>query len=243
MYTIRVMTYNICRCRGADGIMNSGRVAKVIAEGAPDLVALQDLDARDRDCQLRRLGERLGMSWYGPIKTGSNGFLSYYPLRGIREYSLGGDGVCLRGDLDFRGNRIHLFNVRLDSRPDWRRLQLANLLGEELLGNRALACPIVVLGDFSNLHWIGGFGLSSSLKQAKRPLWSGTFPARFPVVARDRVYLCKRIKVIDTRIMRDQQTREASSHLPHLLTLQISDPATYLHVKKMSRSPMEPAAG
>lgn len=243
MYTIRVMTYNVRRCRGADGITSSGRVAKVIGDGAPDLVALQDLDAGGRDCQLRRLGERLGMSWYGPIKTGSNGFLSYYSLRGIREYSLGGGGVCLRGDLDFRGQRIHLFNVRLDSRPDWRRPQLASLLGEELLGNRALGCPIMVLGDFSILHWAGGLGLSASLKQAKRPFWSGTYPARFPVVARDRVYLCKRIKVIDTRIMRGQQAREASLHLPHLLTLQISDTASYLHVKKMSRSPLEPAAG
>ncbi|MFO7983270.1 MAG: endonuclease/exonuclease/phosphatase family protein [Desulfuromonadales bacterium] len=243
MYTIRVMTYNIRRCRGGDGVTSSGRVAKVIGDGAPDLVALQDLDAGGRECQLSRLGERLGMSWYGPIKTGSNGILSYYPLRGIREYSLGGDGVCLRGDLDFRGQRIHLFNVRLDSRLEWRRRQLASLLGEDLLGNRALACPIVVLGDFSNLHWAGGFGLSASLKQAKRPLWSGTYPARFPVVARDRVYLCKRIKVIDTRIMRGQKERVASAHLPYLLTLQIRDTGTYLHVKKMSRAPMEPAAG
>jgi len=242
MYTIRVMTYHVRRCRGGDGITSSERVAKVIGEGAPDFVALQDLDSNGDDGQLRRLGEYLGMAWYGPIKRGSNGFLSYYPLRGIREYSLGGDGVCLRGDLDFRGNRIHLFNVRLDSRPDWRRLQLANLLGEELLGNRSLACPIVVMGDFSSLQWAGGFGLSASLKQAKRPLWSGTYPARFPLVGRDRVYLCRQIRVIDTRIMRGHQAREASSHLPHLLTLQISDPSSYLHVKKMSRSSMEPAA-
>lgn len=243
MYTIRVMTYHIHRCRGVDGVTSAERVAEVIGEGAPDVVALQDIDAGEREGQLGRLSDLLGMGHYGPERSGSNGFLSYYPMRGIREFSLGGDGVCVGGDLDFRGRRIHIFNVRLDPAPERRRWQLARLLGEDLLGSPSLVCPVVVMGDFSGSLWASGLGLFSSLKQAKRPLWSGTYPSRFPLIARDRVYLCGRIRVVDTRILRGSRAREASTHLPHLLTLQVGDPGSYLRLTKLKRTPMEPAAG
>ncbi|NIQ93031.1 MAG: hypothetical protein GWO11_01480 [Desulfuromonadales bacterium] len=243
MNTIRVMTYHIHRCRGVDGVTSAERVAEVIGEGAPDVVALQDVDAEAGKGQLDRLGDLLGMCRYGPVKPGSNGFLSYYPMRGIQEFSLGGEGICVVGDLDFRGRRIHLFNVRFDPAPEKRRWQMARLLGEDLLGRRSQACPVMVMGDFTGTPWASGLGLFSSLKQAKRPVWGGTYPSRFPVIARDRVYLCGRIRVVDTRILRGGRAREASTHLPHLLTLQIGDPGSYLRIAKLNNTPMEPAAG
>lgn len=244
MNTIRFMTYHVNRGRGADGRTDWERVAKVIAAAAPDVAAFQDVGGGEDANPLRRYGEKLGMAWYGPDRAGSNGFLSYYPIRSVKEFSLGAGGTCLAGDLDFKGKRVHLFNVRLDPSPGRLRWQLGSLLGEELLGNDALPCPTVVMGDFASTMWgMSGLSLGSSLRQARRPIWSATYPARLPLVARDRVYLRGQIRVVDSRIIRSALSRQASSHLPHLLTLQIGDTASYLRLEKIKGAPLEPAAG
>jgi endonuclease/exonuclease/phosphatase family metal-dependent hydrolase len=45
---IRVMTYNVHSCRGLDGKVLPQRIADIIAEFNPDLVALQELDVNQR---------------------------------------------------------------------------------------------------------------------------------------------------------------------------------------------------
>src|SRR5579859_7851731 len=42
--TLRVMTYNVHRCVGCDGVLSPDRIAHVIARHRPDVVALQELD-------------------------------------------------------------------------------------------------------------------------------------------------------------------------------------------------------
>ena len=41
---LRIMTYNVHRCVGADGRADPRRIADVIAACQPDMVALQELD-------------------------------------------------------------------------------------------------------------------------------------------------------------------------------------------------------
>jgi endonuclease/exonuclease/phosphatase family metal-dependent hydrolase len=232
------MTYNIHGCRGADGRVDPERILRVIADAAPDIVALQEVDAAAG--QLAHLAERLGMRGYGHPGSG-NAFLSVHPLRGIQAYDLGG-GCCLRADLDLAGKRLHLFNLRLD--PTARRGQIAGLLGPEVLGNRSLACPVLLLGDFAD-RWLGAGNvhLALRLRKARRPLWSATYPARFPLVGRDRAYLCGEVQVTGARIPRSALARRASTHLPLILTVQIQDPRSYLQIEKLGRNRMEIAPG
>ena len=42
---LRILTYNVHGCRGTDGRLSPERIAAVIAEARPDVVALQELDA------------------------------------------------------------------------------------------------------------------------------------------------------------------------------------------------------
>src|SRR5690606_27238808 len=42
--SFRLMTYNVRHCRGTDGLHLPHRIAEVIAELNPDIVALQELD-------------------------------------------------------------------------------------------------------------------------------------------------------------------------------------------------------
>lgn len=242
MTTLRIMTYNIQGCRGADGRTDLERIGRVIGEGAPDIVALQEVDT-DND-QLGRLAERLGMRQYGFPGGGGNGFLSYYPLRGIQEFDLGDGGCCLRADADIQGKRLHIFNLRLDAHPARRRRQVASLLGPDLLGQASLACPTLVLGDFADLIWgAGNLHLTLMLRKARRPLWSSTFPARFPLVGRDRAYLRGELRIVDSSIGRSSLARQASGHLPLILTVQITDPRTYLRVEQLNAGQMKIAPG
>jgi len=240
MTTIRIMTYNIHGCLGADGRTDAERVLRVIGEAAPDIVALQEIDAPSGSEHLAYLAKHLGMRPYEHAGCG-NAFLSYYHLRGIRTFDLRG-GCCLRADLDVGGKRLHLINLRFD--PASRHGQMARLLDLEILGSRSLACPTLVLGDFAD--WGGGPAstyLSGRLRRARGPLWSATFPARFPLVGRDRAYLCGDLRVVDSRIPRGVIARHASSHLPLILTVQICDPRSYLRLGKVGRGRMEIAPG
>lgn len=240
MHAIRIMTYQVNGCCGSDGSMDSCRILEVIADAAPDIVALQGIDTDGPGNPLQTLGERLGMSCFSQQGVNANAFLSYYPLSGVREFDLGGDGRCLRADLELHGRRLHLFNVCLTLQPWIRQQQVATLLGPDLLGSRELACPTLVLGDFADCGWgPGNLSLALLLRKARRPLWRGTYPARLPLFGRDRAYLRGELRILETSIPYFGVARHASNHLPLILTVQISDPRRYLRTDERSSRRME----
>jgi len=243
MATFRIMTYNVRLCRGNDGRVDPSRVIDVISDGAPDIIALQEIDLSADSAQLNHLASRLGMRPYVDPTRPENAFLSYYPISGLRAYDLGG-GRCLRGDVDLGGKRLHLFNLRLSSAPQLRRQQITCLLGPELLASSSLGCPCLVLGDFGDFWWgAGNFDLNLMLRQVRRPLWRATYPARLPLAGRDRAYLMGAVRVLEATVQRTPSARLASQHLPLVLTVQIVDPRHYLRVEKLKPGRMETAPG
>jgi endonuclease/exonuclease/phosphatase family metal-dependent hydrolase len=244
VYAIRIMTYHIHRCRGADGHTNPESIFEVIRQGAPDLVALQDVDNGEDRNQLAYLARQLGMAAYGQERPGGNAFLSYYPLRGVQEYDLEGGGCCLRADLDIAGKRVHIFNLRLNGLYFRPRRQIRNLLGNELLGNRSVACPVLVLGDFAGFsRGAGDFVLLSSLHRAPQPMWSATYPARFPLFSRDRCYLSDGLRIEKSQVHRAAPASSASTHLPMIYTVRIRDTRRYLPLDKLKGRWVETAPG
>ena len=190
MSTARIMTYNIQHCRGSDGQVNPDRILNVIADAAPDIVALQELGAGS-PCRHPPLpGRASRLDAFRDATGGPLAYLSFFPLRAVQRFDLGYGGQCLRADVDLGGKRLHLLNVSLDSFPRFRSHQIAHLLGPELLGNPSLACPALILGDFADYFWgAGNLELASILRRTRRPLWRGTYPARCPLFGRDRAYL------------------------------------------------------
>ena len=63
--TMRIATYNIHRCRGLDGRTNLARVAEVIRDIDPDVIALQEVIGAGPVSmgQAAELGAQLGMGW------------------------------------------------------------------------------------------------------------------------------------------------------------------------------------
>ncbi len=244
MTTIRIMTYFVRKCRGGDGQVDPDRIADVISEGAPDIVALQDVGDEAGPDQLDYLSRRLGMKAYASPRCGGNAFLSYFPLKGVQEYDLGKGGSCLRADADIEGKRLHLLNLQLKTDKQERQQQISSLLGPELLGDRSLTCPTLILGDFADYYWgAGNMALNMNLRKGARHQWRGTFPACCPLFDRDRAYTRGHLRIIDSTILWSKLARKASSHLPLILTAQITDPRTFLRAEKLKRSRMEVAPG
>jgi endonuclease/exonuclease/phosphatase family metal-dependent hydrolase len=244
MSTARIMTYNIQQCRGSDGQIIPDRILNVIADAAPDIVALQELGAVHHADILPSLAESLGLEVFRDITGGPLAFLSFFPLRAVQKYDLGYGGQCLRADVDLGGKRLHLLNICLDSFPRFRSHQVTKLLGPELLGNPSLICPTLILGDFADYFWgAGNLELASILRRTRRPLWRGTYPARCPIFGRDRAYLRGAIRVLDASVNHSFLARQASSHLPLTLTVQVTDTRRSIPTRQLARPRMEAAPG
>jgi endonuclease/exonuclease/phosphatase family metal-dependent hydrolase len=244
MSTSRIMTYNIQQCRGSDGKIIPDRILNVIADAAPEIVALQELGTVHHADILPYLSERLGLDAYRDVTGGSLAYLSFFPLRAVQRHDLGYGGQCLRADVELGGKRLHLLNVCLDSFPRFRSHQVANLLGPELLGNPSLVCPTLILGDFADYFWgAGNLELASILRRTRRPLWRGTYPARFPFFGRDRAYLRGAVRILDASINHSFLARQASSHLPLTLTVQVTDTRRSVRTRQLARPRMEAAPG
>lgn len=244
MTTARIMTYNIQHCRGGDGQVNPDRILNVIADAAPDIVALQELGTVRGVDILPYLSERLGLDAFRDVSGGPLAYLSFFPLKAVQKFDLGYGGYCLRADVDLGDKRLHLLNVCLDSFPRFRNHQVVHLLGPELLGNPSLVCPALILGDFADYFWgAGNLELASILRRARRPLWRGTYPARFPVFGRDRAYLRGGVRVLDASINRSFLARQASCHLPLTLTVQVTDTRRSVRLTQLAGGRMEVAPG
>jgi endonuclease/exonuclease/phosphatase family metal-dependent hydrolase len=244
MISIRIMTYNVSNCTGSVERCKPSRIAEVIGQSAPDIIALQQVNVQAGD--LQRLADELAMNPYGSSESEANALLSYYPLTAVRTHDLGDGGRCQRADLDHDGQRMHLFNVRLTTDPEIRRRQISLLLGPDLLGSNTLSCPVLVLGDFADYWWgAGNLNLNLGLQRIRRPFYRGTYPSVFPVFGRDRAYIGQDLKVLDAQVVYSLTSRKASSHLPLILTLQAMDTRIYLRNQNKMRTPgkMEVAHG
>ena len=146
--------------------------------------------------------------------------------------------------MELGGKRLHLLNVCLDSFPRFRNHQIANLLGPELLGNPSLVCPALILGDFADYFWgAGNLELASILRRTRRPVWRGTYPSRLPIFGRDRAYLRGEVRVLEASINRSFLARQASSHLPLTMTVQVTDTRRSLRLRPLAGGRMEAAPG
>jgi endonuclease/exonuclease/phosphatase family metal-dependent hydrolase len=244
MTTARIMTYNIQQCRGSDGQINPDRILNVIADTAPDIVALQEFGSAHQVDILPYLAERLGLDVFRDAGGGPLAYLSFFPLKAVQKFDLGFSGQCLRADVELGGKRLHLLNVCLDSFPRFRSHQIANLLGPGLLSNPSLVCPALILGDFADYFWgAGNLELASVLRRTRRPLWRGSYPSRCPVFGRDRAYLRGDVRVLEASINRSFLARQASSHLPLTMTVQVTDTRRSVRLRSLAGGRLEAAPG
>lgn len=237
---LRVVTYNVHRCIGGDGQLRPRRVAEVLGECQPDIVALQELDVGHSRTsfadQPKELASILGMDYifYPAIRRADEHYgdaiLSRHTMRLVRAAPLptlaGWRFLERRGALwvtiESHGRRIHVLNTHLGLLARERVAQVEALLGDDWLGHPGCVGPRLLCGDLN--AWPGTRAyhrvrrvLRDAQERPRHALPRCTYPARCPMLRIDHVFHSPDIVVRSVRVLRNQRTRVASDHLPLLV--------------------------
>lgn len=241
---LRVMTYNVHSCRGSDGVVDPARIAEVIQRWSPDVVALQEVvrssePARD---QVARLAAETGMEAHF-TKTRPDG-ADFFGIATLVRHSFEVRAEAplptLRGEpraahwlrVDTGEAMIDLVNTHLSIHLRERIRQLQSLLRAEnpaaapsVVGDISapfslmpLAPSLVLCGDFNAGFLSAEYRfLSGHLQNAQRAVrrWpKPTFPARYPLLRLDHVWLGPQWEVLEAHVSSSGLERRASDHLP-----------------------------
>lgn len=222
---LRVASWNLHKCVGADGRFDPHRSATVIAELGADILALQEVD--------KRFGRRAGLLDLTAVRRHAG--LKLVPVSDVPSgHGWHGNALLLREDLAARVTRLRLpgaeprgaLVAEIDLPQGPLRVVAAHfgllrrsrtMQGHAIL--RALAegpeMPTVLLGDLN--EW--SHGPRSSLRVLEPRFAAAvpsppSFPAAVPVLALDRILGQPAGLVTDVRAHASPLARVASDHLP-----------------------------
>ena len=220
------MSWNIHAGICPAGRYDLGRVIALVRRHAPDLIALQEVEGRNRhdgEEPFRLLREALGGQAVEAATLreagGSYGhmLISRLPLRetAVHDASLPGrePRAVISAVLDLAGGPLHVFSAHFGLQGRERRHQARILAGLA----RQVEGPALAMGDFNEWSWRGAVDRAFlgilPVRTRER-----TFPVRRPLLALDRIY--GRPRQLLRRSWTDPAAREASDHLPVLAEIE-----------------------
>lgn len=235
---LRVLSYNIHHGRGMDDVVDLNRIAEVINEVRPDVVALQEVDRGversgriDEPAELARLtGTEAIFERNIPYQGGDygNAMLTRLPIVDRRNVHLPSfykdeQRGCLVVDLTAPGHAgtIRVFATHLDYRPpDGERLASASLI--ETLAAEENDRPMILMGDLNAQP-------DSAVLQKFDETWTRTntepmptFPVAEPTRQIDYILVrpSNRWRVVEVRVLDE---KVASDHRPIFAVLELID--------------------
>ncbi len=246
MPAIRLLTWNVHRCLGVDGRISPQRIAEVIAQAAPDVVALQEVDVLRKRTglvdQAEEIARALGMdSHFHPTvrvleELYGDAILTIRPSALMHSGRLPGrPGLrtieprgALWARIDVDGFPLQVVNTHLSLIAHERRTQTDCLLGPEWIGREDCTGPVALVGDFNLVPRSNVYRrVTRHMHDAQRAPGMGrprpTFPAAFPVLRIDHVFTRGAVLVRSVEVIRNEVTRLASDHLPLVVDLELHD--------------------
>jgi len=243
---LRVMTYNTHSCSGMDGRVSPSRIARVIRQQSPDIVALQEVDhgrARSRgEDQATLIANSLGyhVVFCRTVTHGDNdhyghALLSRHPIEIIKVAPLphapGGwwpESRCaLWARVEINGTPVNVVTTHLGLSPRERVAQMEALLGPDWLGPVIATEPVIMCGDFNLSPGSAPYRLAmkklrdvQSGRVGHRPL--ATFSSARPLLRLDHIFVSSHFDTNRAFVPRNDLTRLASDHLPLLADLSFS---------------------
>ena len=237
---LRIMTYNVHRCVGADGRADPRRIAEVIAACQPDMVALQELDVgRHRTGgidQAHAIAHSLGMSiHFNPAlqveeELYGDAILTALPMRLVKAGPLPGSvgfepRAALWAAIEANGAEIQIINTHLGLPAYERVAQAKTLLGQNWLGHPDCRDPVILLGDFNVRRQSVAYRMfTGRLRDAQLVLHKRarrTFPARMPMLRIDHIFCSRSVDVLGVEVPRSRLVRTASDHLPLVMDFRV----------------------
>lgn len=243
---LRLMTYNVHSCRGLDGKLSPRRIARVIAQAQPDIVALQELDhGKKRSLEKKQIAlvaKYLNMEYhFHPVMKAESeqygdGILTRLPIENVKKYTLprprGMNWLEIRGAIEVTvkagDNTVTVINTHIGLTAKEKKLQTDCLL-HEILPGVDRESQLVLCGDFNFS------GRSSFYKRIQRELSPclgpgdgrsslRTWPSRYPVTQLDHIFVDRRIRPVAVRTVRSDLAAVASDHFPLIADLEIPKP-------------------
>lgn len=227
---LRVATWNIHRGIGMDRRFMPDRIAAVMAELDADIVALQEVGARDAGFDM--LAHLAQASGHGPVSGVTfsdhrgdfgNALLTRLPIVAIDRHSLcvgrREPRLALVVELDGATTPLRIVATHLGLRASERQAQVARLV--DLL-RELPEMPTILAGDMN--AWSRG-------KRESQPLDNyfghgvriATFPAIVPCLALDRIWLHPGKALVSMHAHRSPAARLASDHLPLVAEVEFPD--------------------
>ncbi|MFO8082851.1 MAG: endonuclease/exonuclease/phosphatase family protein [Desulfobacterales bacterium] len=237
-HSLKVVTYNIHSCIDMYRNLNMEKIACVIADLDPDVVALQEVDVNKLRTnminQAKWLADRLGMQYlfYPVVKNGSEKYglaiLAGIPMEkmrfGVLPAILAKKPRELRGvmwvRLKTRQGPVNLINTHLGLLSAERRLQVRTLLGGKWLGGLADLEPVVFCGDFNAgrrsyvYRQICKRFRDVQVHKKERGSIKATFFSLYPLFCIDHIFVSSHFSTLRVRVPATQTARTASDHLP-----------------------------
>jgi endonuclease/exonuclease/phosphatase family metal-dependent hydrolase len=247
-FSLRAMTYNIHSCVGTDRKLNPERVAGVIDEAAPDIVALQEVDngipRTQYQDQSQLLAEMLDMEAVffpvvrnGPEKYGLavlsrlkcidvhfDWLPTLYPRLKLDLQKRG----CLRTTLQTPVGPVLFFNTHLSIYRLERRGQIRALTGNDWLEALAPDSAIIFCGDLNATPLSPVYRRLQQLLSDVQKSWrnpakpKATFPSYSPLLRIDHLFVSNCLEVLGVQVPRTPDTRLASDHLPLVADLEFT---------------------
>ncbi|EDY80421.1 endonuclease/exonuclease/phosphatase family [Verrucomicrobiia bacterium DG1235] len=250
---IKLMTFNIAHGRGLSLYQgfssartiskNLDRIAHIIREQQPDIVALQEIDASSHwnghinlldylqsatDYPVSIHGIHNRRDGRKPLAYG-NAFLSKFPVKDWKVVSFGEKKLGEKGFLEAcflaDGTEIDVINLHLDFRSRRTRLRQVDQLIASI-HQRSLADPYhlppIICGDFNTSSRSSSDALHQLIERSAGeedyhyfPKRERTFPAHFPSRGLDFILLAAPFEAENTEVIKSF----ASDHLPVLSTI------------------------
>ena len=223
---VRVLTWNVHGGVGLDGVRDFSRIVDHIVAINPDIVALQEVEGRDRGertSPMRIIEDRLGhrgisaSTLTAPDGEYGQVLMSRWPLVETETHDLSVGAYeprrAISATVRAPAGRLRVVAAHLGLRLGERRLQVATLCAA-VRGD----LPTVLMGDFND--WIRYRSAQAELEsQFADCTRLRTYPARAPLLALDRIFcrpsgLLKRSQIITSAPL-------LSDHLPLLAELDL----------------------
>ena len=228
---LSVASYNIHKGIGTDRRRDLARTVAVISEIGADILALQEADTRfgtrtgllDLESIRRDLGliavplDGVGAAhgWHGNLLLVRNALVHEVHQLILPGFEPRG---ALVTDMLIDGQPLRVVNAHLGLLPGSRAAQARALIAK--LG-RLDARPTLLMGDLNEWR-----GKSAALKTFGKHFTIGqprpSFPARYPLLALDRMMTCIQGELLDIATHDSPLARRASDHLPITARLRLA---------------------